>query len=171
MQKNQPQRRLVFLIFLPPLLATCLCAAFSIPRLVDFYHSPAYPDYLWSLRITHELSAKGYPVHDVSVSGSELSGSRDIFLQVGNQVEGKPQRTYELVKKVHSVIMETFDNTSAQPEPVDAIAVMVIDYSSGSYLVSVDYETVQQFHAGEISEQAYFEHWYYPEDTPNITPP
>ena len=171
MRKIQSHRLLLLLILIPPLLATCLCVAFLVPRSIDFFTSSSYPDYLWSLRITRVLSNKGYPVHDVSVSGSEPPGFRSIDVQVGNLVEGEQQRTFDLVKAVHSVVMETFVNSSSQPEPVDAVVVMVIDYSSGSYPVDIDFETLRKFQAGEISEQTYFEHWSYPENTPGITPP
>lgn len=98
-------------------------------------------------------------------------GFRDIDIQIGNLMKGEQRRSYELVKDVHSIVMDTFINDSSQPEPVDMITVMIIDYSSGSYTVSVDYGTVRKFYAAEISEQEYFKNWSYPENTPGITPP
>lgn len=171
MRNNQSYRRLALLILVPPLLAIFLCVVLLTPRIKDFFNSPAYPDYLWSLRVTHALNDKGYPVHDVTVSGSEALGFRDIDIQIGNLMKGERQRSYELVNDVHSIVMGTFINESSQPEPVDMITVMIIDYSSGSYTVSVDCETVRKFYAGEISEKAYFENWSYPQNTPGITPP
>ncbi len=171
MRKNQSHRRLLFLILIPPILATCLCVAFAVPRVSNFFHSAAYPDYLWSLRITKALSDKGYPVHDVRALHSEPLGFSILDVQIGNLVDGEEQRTYELVKEVHSVIMETFLDGSVQPQAVSVIDVMVIDYDSGSYSVSVDFETAQKFYKGKISEQAYFDEWSYPENTPEITPP
>lgn len=171
MKRNQRYRRLVLLIFVPPLLAICLCMVLLIPNASSFFGSAAYPDYLWSLRMTKMLGDKGYPVHDITVSDSEPPGFRIVDVQIGNLIEDKEQRTYELVKEVHVVIMETFLYADAQPEPPTVVDVMVIDYDSGSYNVFTDYETVQKFYTGEISEQTYFEQWSYPENTPEITPP
>jgi hypothetical protein len=171
MQKNRSSRHLLLVILIPPVLAACLCIAILIPRVVDFFSTTSYPDYLWALRITHELSNEGYPVADVSVLGSDIPGVRTIHVQIGNLLAGKQQRSYELVKEVHSVIIKTFANATAQPDPVNEILVTIIDYSSGSYMVSVDFETAQKYFAGDISDQTYFEHWSYPENTPGITPP
>ncbi|MCL4275581.1 MAG: hypothetical protein KJZ77_17045 [Anaerolineales bacterium] len=171
MRNNQSYRRLALLILVPPLLVIFLCVVLLTPRINDFFNSPAYPDYLWWLRVTRELSDKGYPVHDVTVSENETLGFRDIDIQIGNLMKGEQRRSYELVKDVHSIVMDTFINDSSQPEPVDMITVMIIDYSSGSYTVSVDYGTVRKFYAAEISEQEYFKNWSYPENTPGITPP
>jgi hypothetical protein len=171
MHQNQSHRRLLFLILIPPILATCLCVALLVPRASNFFNSPAYPDYLWSLRITKALSDKGYPVHDVTASDSEPPGFRILDIQIGNLIDNEEQGTYQLVKDVHSVIMETFSDESAQPQAVSVINVMVIDYDSGSYNVSIDFETAQKFYKGEISEQTYFDQWSYPENTPEIMPP
>jgi hypothetical protein len=171
MKRNQRHRHLALLIFIPLLVAICLCTVLLLPRVSDFFTSAAYPDYLWALRMTKVLSDKGYPVHDVSVSDSEPAGFRILDVQIGNLVGDEEQRTYELVKEVHSAIMETFLYATAQPQPPTVIDVMVIDYDSGSYTVFTEYETVQKFYDGEISEQIYFEQWSYPENTPEITPP
>ena len=171
MKQNQRHRRLALLIFIPPLLAICLCIVFLAPRVDGFFGSAAYPDYLWSLRMTKMLGDKGYPVHDVTVSDSEPPGFRIVDVQIGNLVDDKEQRTYELVKEVHLVIMETFLYADAQPQPLTAVDVMVIDYDSGSYNVFTDFEAIQKFYAGEISEQVYFAQWSFPENTPEITPP
>jgi hypothetical protein len=117
------------------------------------------------------LSDKGYPVHDVTILEGESQTFRVIDVQIGNLVNGEEVNTYDIVKEVHSVIMETFQNESAQPRPANVIDVMVIDYNSGSYDVFTDYDVVIRFCKGEISEQEYFTNWSYPENTPGITPP
>ncbi len=172
MQKKQSHRRLIWLIFLPPLLAICLCLAFSAPPIFKFLNSAAFPDYLWSHSITHTLSDKGYVIHDaVNVSRSETPPITIIAVGVSNLVEGKQVEPYELVKDVHSVIIESYENTTPQPQPVDIIAVIVYGNSDTSYVVEVNFEDVRKFQTGEISEQEYFKHWILHPDTMEITPP
>jgi hypothetical protein len=172
MQKNQRHRRLLFLILIPPILAICLCLGFSLPRLVSFLNSPAFPDYLWSQHITRALSDKGYSVRDsANVARSERPVIDIVALEINDLVNGEQKRPYELVKEVHSVVMETFANTAPQPQPVDIIFVVVNNKSGDSYAVEMDFEDVQKFQAGEISEQTYFEHWILHPKTLEITPP
>ncbi len=171
MQNNKFHRGLPFLLLIPPLLIICLCVAFLIPRVSDFFQSSAYPDYLWSRRITKALSDKGYAVHDVKASDSEPPGFRILDVQVGDLVNDEEIRAYDLVKDVHSIIMETFVNEAAQPQPVSVIDVTIFDYDSGIYFVAVDFESAQRFSNGEISEEAYFDQWSYSENVPGITPP
>jgi hypothetical protein len=172
MQKKKSHRRLVWLIFLPPLLAACLCLIFSAPPIFKFLNSAAFPDYLWTQNITRELRNKGYSVHDfANVSRSEPPPVTIIAVGVNNLVEGKHLEPYQLVKGVHSIIIESYTNTLPQPYPVDIIAVLVYGNSGDSYAVEVNFEDVRKFQAGEISEQEYFAHWILHPDSMKITPP
>ena len=172
MRKRKSHRRLIWLIFIPPLLAICLCLAFSVPPIFKFLNSAAFPDYLWTQSITRELSNKGYSIHDfANVSRSEPHPIAIVAVGVNNLVEGKQLEPYELVKNVHSIIIESYSNTSPQPQPVDIIIVLVYGNSGNSYVVEVNFEDVRKFQAGEIYEQEYFEHWILHPDTIEITPP
>lgn len=172
MQKKKSDRRLIWLIFLPPLLAICLCLAFSAPPIFKFLNSAAFPDYLWTQSITRELSNQGYSIHDfANVSRSEPPLCTIVAVGVNNLAEGKQVEPYELVKDVHSIIIESYTNTSPQPQPVDIIVVLVYGYSGDSYVVEMNFKDVRKFQAGEISEQEYFEHWILHPDTMEITPP
>lgn len=172
MKKNQRHRRLVLLIFIPPLLAICLCVALSTPSIYNFLTSAAFPDYLWSQHITRELNNDGYSIHDfVNVSRSETPPITIIAVGVSNIVEGRQLEPYELVKDVQSIITESYINTSPQPQPVEIIAVLAYGDFSDSYVVEVKFEDVRRFQAGEISEQEYFKRWILHPDTLEITPP
>ena len=172
MQNNQSHRRLVLLILIPPLLAMCVCLGFATPRLISFLNSPAFPDYLWSQRITHALNDKGFSVRDsANVARSERPVIAIVALEISDLVKGEKKRPYELVKEVHSVVMETFANTSLQPQPVDIIFVVVNSQSGNSYAVEANFEDVRKFQAGEISEKTYFERWILHPRILDITPP
>jgi len=172
MKKNQRHRRLVLLIFIPPLLAICLCIAFLTPPIYNFLNSAAFPDYLWSQRITRALRDKGYSIHEtVNVARSERPVIDIVALEVDNLVNGEQLKPYELVKGVHSAIIETFADRSHQPQPVDIIFVIVGTYPNEQYAVEVNFEDGQEFQAGKISEQAYFERWTVHSNTLEIAPP
>ncbi|MBC7878292.1 MAG: hypothetical protein H7Y59_14070 [Anaerolineales bacterium] len=172
MRKIPRHRRLVLLILIPPILAICLCAVLLTPSTYNFLNSAAFPDYLWSQRIARALRDKGYSIHEtVNVARSERPVIDIVALGVGNLVNGKQIKPYELVKEIHSVIMETFANTSIQPQPVDIIFVIVGNYPGETYAVEVNFEDVQEFQAGKISEQAYFERWTVHSNTLEIAPP
>jgi len=171
MQKYQSHRLLMLLILIPPLAITCLCGGFVALGSVGFLRSSSFPDYLWSLRITKELSNKGYPIHEVSVSGSEPPGFRIIDIQIGRLVNGEQQRTYALVKTVHEIVVDTFTNPFSQSDLVDVIVITIFDYSGGSYIVGIDFDTAHKYQLGEISKESYFEHWSFPPNTPEIMPP
>jgi hypothetical protein len=154
------------------MLAICLCLAFSALPIFKFLNSAAFPDYLWSQSITHALSDKGYSIHDVvNVSRSEPLHTTMIAIGISDLVKGKQLEPYQLVKDVHSVIIESYENTSPQPQPVDIIAVIVYGNSFNGYVVEGNFENVRKFQAGEISEQEYFKHWILHPDTMKITPP
>jgi hypothetical protein len=171
MKKIHPYKLLPLLILVPPIFASCLCIAYLGPRAIGFFTSSSYPDYLWSVRITRALSNLGYPVHDVTVYGDELPGGRRILVQIGNLKGDERQRSFDVVKAVHTVIFETFKGSSSPPNPVDYVDIMLIDYSDGTYDVGIDFETIQKYQEGEISEEIYFQHWSYSEGVPEITPP
>ncbi len=142
------------------------------PPIYNFLNSSAFPDYLWSQRIAHALRNKGYSIHEtVNVARSERPVIDIVALEVDNLVNGEQIEPYELVKEIHSVIMETFVNTSFQPQPVDIIFVIVGNYPGETYAVEVNFEDVQEFQAGKISEQAYFERWTVHSNTLEIAPP
>lgn len=154
------------------LLVPLLCSVVVLfPRLFTTVKAPSLPDYLWALRVNHTLQEKGYSVHAVSISESEDADFRDIDAQVGNWVNGEPQRAYSIVKDIHAVIAQTFPHASWQPKPVDFVSILLIDYEHGSYFVGVAFETAQKFQAGELSESAYFAQWSYPDELLGITPP
>lgn len=171
MQNRKHHRRLVWLIFAPPLLAICVCLAFSVPPIFKFLNSDAFPDYLWSQRITRALNDRGYSIHDfVNVSRSQPELCTIIAVGVDKLVDGKEPEPYELVKDVHSVIMESYANTSSPPQPVDIIVVLVYGDLYDSYAIEVSFEDVQKFQTGEISEQEYFGRWILHPNTIEITP-
>jgi len=173
MKHNQRHRRLVLLIILPPLLAICLCAALLTSPVYNFLNSSAFPDYLWSQNITRTLKDKGYSIHDVAnVARSERPVITMVAVEVDNLVvKGEQPKPYDLVKAIHSVIIETFTNTSPRPQPVEFIFVVVNSFPDESYAVEVNFEDVQKFQAGQLSEQAYFERWTVHSRTLKITPP
>jgi hypothetical protein len=172
MQNNRSHRRLVWLIFIPPLLAICACLAFAIPQIFKFINSAAFPDYLWTQRITRALNDKGYSIHDfVNVSRSQPELCTIIAVGVDRLVDGKQPEPYDLVKDVHSIIMESYTNTSYPPQPVDIIVVLVYGDLYDSYAIEVSFEDVRKLRTGEISEKEYFEHWTLHPDTVEITPP
>lgn len=171
MQKNHNYRRLTLLIFVPPLFVICLCFVLLIPSAFNFYDSSAFPDYLWSTRITRGLNDKGYLVYDVKISGSDDPSSRVISVEISNLVGNEQKRSYDLVKEVHLIILETFDNTSSKPnQPANVVVITINDSYGNSHFVGVDYETVRQFFAGEISEKIYFVRWTYSPEIPEIAP-
>jgi hypothetical protein len=172
MRKIPHHRRLVFLILIAPLFAICLCVTLLIPSIYNFFNSAAFPDYLWSQRITRDLNDKGYSVHDfVNVSRSEIPPITLIAVGVSNVVEGKQIEPYALVKDVHSIITEAYTNTSPQPQPVEIIAVLVYGIPRDPYAIEANFEDVRRFQAGEISEQEYFKRWILHPDTLEIAPP
>lgn len=172
MQNNKSHRRLVWLIFIPPLLAICACLAFAVPQIFKFLNSDAFPDYLWTQRITRTLSNKGYSIHDfVNVSRSQPELCTIVAVGVDQLVDGKQPEPYELVKDVHSIIMESYTNTPYSPQPVDIIVVLVYGDLYDSYAIEVSFEDVQNFQTGEISEQEYFERWTVHSNTIKVTPP
>jgi len=171
MQNNKFQRSLLLLFLIPPVLILCLCVVFLIPRANNYFHSPEYQDYLWSRRITNVLNDKGYTVHDVKASDSEPPGFRILDVQVGDLVNDEEKGAYELVKEVHAIVIETFVDEAAQPQPVNIIYMTIFNYDSGIYFVGIDFETAQKFHNGEVSEKVYFDRWSYSGDVPEIAPP
>lgn len=172
MKHDQRHRRLVLLIFIPPILAICLCIALLTPPIYNFLNSPAFPDYLWSQRITRTLRDKGYSIHDIAnVSRSERPSISLVGVGVSNPVPGEQLKPYELVKDVHSAIMKSYADTSPQPLPVDIIFVIVGNYPDETYAVEINFEDVQEFQAGKISEQEYFERWTVHSNTVEIAPP
>jgi len=172
MKKNQRHRRLLLLIFIPPLLAICLCMVLLTPPIYNFLNSSAFPDYLWSQRIAHALKNKGYTIHEtVNVARSERPVIDIVALEVDNLVNGKQIKPYELVKEIHSIIVETFADKSYQAQPVDIIFVIVGRYPDETYAVEINFEDVQEFQAGKISEQTYFERWIVHSNTLEIAPP
>lgn len=172
MKKNQRHRRLVLLIFIPPLLAICLCVVLLTPSVYNFLNSAAFPDYLWSQHITRELNEKGYSIHDiVNVSRSEGPSISIVAVGVRDLVNGEQRKPYELVKDVHLIIMKAYVGTSPQHQPVDIIFVIVDNYPSVSYAVEIDFKDVQEFQAGKISEQDYLSRWVLHPDTLEIDPP
>jgi len=172
MRKIPRHRRLAFLILIPPLLAICLCVALSTPPIYNFLNSAAFPDYLWSQSITRTLKDKGYSIHDVAnVARSERPAITIVAVEVDSLVKGEQPKPYDLIKNVHSLIMETFANTSPQPQPVDIIFVIVDNYSGESYAVEANFEDVRKFQEGQLSEQEYFERWTVHSKTLEIAPP
>lgn len=172
MQKIPRHRRLVFLILIPPLFAICLCGALLTPPIYNFLKSAAFPDYLWSQSITRTLKDKGYSVHNVAnVARSERPAITIVAVEVDSLVKGEQPMPYDLIKDVHSIIMETFANISPRPQPVDIIFVIVDNDSGESYAVEVNFEDVQKFQVGQLSEPAYFERWTVHSKTLEITPP
>ena len=171
MNKIRFHNILLSLIVFPLLMFVCLCSIFSTLLSNSLLTSPNFTDYLWSLRISRELSVNRYPVHDVSVSDSDPPGLRIVDIQVGNLVDGEQQRTYELVKAVHKVVLETFHPSYFQPNSANVIFITLFDYSSGIYTIGVDYATVQKYQLGKISEDEYFENWSFSPNTPGIMPP
>jgi len=171
MQKNLNYRHLALLIFAPPLFVICFCIILLIPSVFRFYDSSAIPDYFWTNRIKQELDDKGYLVYEVKISGSDDLDSRVISIEVSNLIGNEQKRSYDLVKEVHFVILETFDNTSSKPnQPANIVVVTIIDSLGNSHFVGVDYETVRQFFAGEILEKIYFVRWTYSPGIPEIGP-
>lgn len=172
MENDRSYRRLVWLIFIPPLLAICVCLAFSAFPIFKFLNSDAFPDYLWSQRITRALNDKGYSIHDfVNVSRSQPELGTIVAVGVSKLVHGEQLEPYELVKDVHAVILQSYEKTSPQPQPVDIVFVIVEDDLWDSYAVEISFDYVQEFQAGQISERDYFEHWILHPDTLEITPP
>lgn len=172
MRKIPRHRRLVFLIFMPPILAICLCMALLTSPIYNFLNSSAFPDYLWSQRITRALREKGYSIHDIAnVSRSEGPSISLVGVGVSNLVAGGEPKPYELIKEVNSIIMKSYTDTSPQPLPVDIIFVIVGNYPSETYAVEVNFEDVQEFQAGKISEEEYFQRWTVHSNTVEITPP
>jgi hypothetical protein len=173
MRKKKSHRRLVWLIFIPPLLAVCLCLAFSASPIIEFLNSAAFPDYLWTQRITRELSNKGYSIRDfANVSRSESPPIKAVAIGVNSLIKGRPVEPYELVKDVHYIIVESYANTSPQPQLVNTIMVLVYGNFDDTYVIEVNFEDVRRFRAREISEQEYFKRWIllHP-DKMEITPP
>jgi len=172
MQKRQTHRRLAWLIVIPPLLAICLCMVLLTPPVFNFFNSSAFPDYLWSQRITRALRDKGYSMQDTAnVSRSESPSISLVGVGVSNLVAGEQLKPYELIKDVHSIIMKSYADTLHQPLPVDIIFVIVGNYPDETYAVEVNFEDVQEFQAGKISEQEYFERWTVHSNTVEIAPP
>jgi hypothetical protein len=172
MKKNQRHRRLALLIFIPPLLAICLCVALLTSPVYNFLNSSAFPDYLWSQSITRTLKDKGYSIHDVAnVARSDRPVITMVAVEVDNLVQGEQPKPYDLVKEIHSVITGTFENTSPRPQPVEFIFVVVNDFPDKSYAVEINFEDAQKFQAGQLSEQAYFERWTVHSNTLKIAPP
>jgi hypothetical protein len=86
--------------------------AFSAPPIFKFLNSDAFPDYLWSQRITRALNEKGYSIHDfVNVSRSQPELCTIIAVGVSKLVDGEQPEPYGLVKNVQLVIIESFANT------------------------------------------------------------
>ncbi len=176
MKKNRyhRHRRLVLLIFMPPLLAICLCVALLTTPVYSFLNSPAFPDYLWSQSITRNLKTKGYSIDDVAnVARSERPVITMVAVEVNNLVKGQQSKPYDLVKEIHSVVIETFANTTPQPQPVEFIFVVVnnFDFLDESYAVEIKFEDAQKFQVGQLSEQEYFERWKVHSNTLEISPP
>jgi hypothetical protein len=172
MQNNKSHRRLVWLIFIPPLFAICVCLAFSAPQIFKFLNSDAFPDFLWTQRITRTLSGQGYSIHDfVNVSRSQPELCTIVAVGVSKLVHGEQPEPYELVKGVHAAIIKSYEETFPRPQPVDITFVVVEGELWDSYAVEISFEYVQEFQAGQISEQEYLEHWILHPDTIEITPP
>jgi hypothetical protein len=118
------------------------------------------------------LNDEGFSIREsTNVARSERPVITIVALEISDLVNGEQKRPYELVKEVHSVIMESFANTSPQPQPVEIIFVIVNSQSGSSYSVEANFEDVRKFQAGEISEKTYFEHWTLHPRTLDITPP
>jgi hypothetical protein len=120
--------------------------------------------------MNRKLSDIGYPIHDISVNDSDPPGFRIIDVQTGNSINGERQRTYNLVKEVNKVVVETFFVASFRPNSGDVIMITLFD-ESGIYMIGVDFGTVIKYQQGEISEEEYFEQWSFSQNTPEITPP
>ncbi len=171
MHKMQSHQLILLLTLIPLLLISCLCGAFLAPHYIDYFTSSSFSNFLWSRQITQELNNRGYPIRDVLVSDSDPPGFRIIDIQIGNLVQGEQQSAYVLVKIVHEVVIKTFETASYKPDTVDAIVITIFDYSSGTYVIGIDFETARKYQLGEISEGSYFAHWSFPENTPGIRPP
>lgn len=170
MQKFVSNHPILVVIFILVIVTAILCGVFIVLQSVAFSKSTPFADKLWSIRIARKLNNGGYPIHDVSVSDSDPPGFRIIDIQTGNLINGEEQRTYDLVKVIHQIVVETSFDSSFQPDAGDLIMVTLFD-DSGIYMIGVDFETAIKYQRNEISEEEYFEKWSFSSNMLEITPP
>jgi len=163
--KGQKRKLPVALIIIPIIVLPIICAfCLSAIGLTLFYSQNKnvsnIPDFLWSWRISQNLSENGFVAQQINIKRDETS---DLFSSLHIVVGIKEQKEYldyrDVMVAVNQEIFSAMESPILSPDGVGDIVVLINDYSIGYRIISVSYDVARDFYLGEKDRYYFIQHW------------
>ncbi len=160
-RKNLPVIFIIIpIIVLPLLCATCL----SVAGLTIFFSQNKnvsnVPDFLWSWRISQNLSSKGFIAQQIAIKRNDASNLLSSLHVVVGISEYKEYLDYrDVMIAVNQEIFAAMESPILLPDGVGDIVVYINDYSIGYRIISVSYEVARDYYFGGKDRYYFIQHW------------
>jgi hypothetical protein len=163
---NHKRKKLpAVLIIIPIVVLPLLCAAcLSAVGLTLFFSQNKnvsnIPDFLWTWRISQNLSEKGFVAQQIFVKRDDAS---DIFSSLHIVVGISEYKEYldyrDVMVAVNQEIFSAMESPILLPDGVGDIVVLINDYSIGYRIISVSYDVARDFYLGKKDRYYFIQHW------------
>jgi hypothetical protein len=151
---------IIAIIVLPLLCAACL----SVTGLTIFFSQNKnvsnVPDFLWSWRISQNLSEKGFVAQQITVKRDETSDLlSSLHIVVGIKEHNEYMDYRDVMIAVNNEIFSAMDSPILPPDGVGDIVVYINDYSIGFRIISVSYDVARDYYLGKKDRYYFNQHW------------
>jgi hypothetical protein len=163
--KRKKRKLPAALIIIPIILLPLICAACLSAVGLTMYFSQNksvsnIPDFIWSWRISQNLSEKGFIAQQITVKRDDTS---DLFSSLHIVVGIKENKEYldyrDVMIAVNQEIFSAMESRLLPPNGVGDIVILINDYSVGYRIISVDFDTARDYYLGNKDRYYYIQHW------------